>query len=58
MSSATPSCSADSNGVLSIFIVDAKDILTSTDWAAFKMTFRMTVTNPSDFIKDPCTVGF
>ena len=58
MKTTEPSCSSDTNGVLSILITDAKDILTSTDWATFKMVFRMTVTNPTDFIKDPCTIGF
>lgn len=58
MNTVAPTCSFDSNGVLTIAITDEKDILTSTDWTTFKMIFTMSVTNPSDFIKDPCTVGF
>jgi len=58
MTSVTPTCTSDSDGVLTIEITDTADILTSTDWSTFKMIFRMDVTNPTDFIKDSCTVGF
>jgi len=58
MSTTEPACTSSTDGYLSIVIADEKDILTSTDWATFKMVFRMTVTNPTDYIVGPCTIGF
>ena len=45
MNSPTPSCSGE-DGVLVIKITDEEDVITSKNWASFKIKFLITIKNP------------
>ncbi len=57
MHTTAPLCTAASDGKITIYITDDKDILQSTDWQNFKLKFQINVKNPKDYLAAGTTIS-